>query len=152
MMSVLVIVGCGQAKIWKVEPSTGPTAAKFAYISNYFNLNKEYGKKFSDRWVILSAKYGFIDPDFIIEKDYNVTFKRKETNPISIEELRKQVDQKRLDGFDRVIVLGGRDYALIVREAFKNTNCRIIAPLEGFPIGLAMQKVRRAIDSETIFR
>ena len=51
----------------------------------------------ADRWVILSAKYGFIDPDFLIPGPYNVTFKRRATGPIDAETLRTQVRAAGLD-------------------------------------------------------
>lgn len=151
-MKSLVVVSCGRAKIWKANPSAGPTAAKDAYTSTYFNLNKEYAEKFADKWVVLSAKYGFTEPSFVIKEDYNVTFKNKKPNPISVATLIKQIKEKGLETFDQVVVLGGRDYISVVREAFKNTNCKIVTPLEGLSIGLAMERVRGTIDSETTFR
>jgi len=39
-------------------------------------VNREYAEHFGDRWVILSAKYGFLNPEDTIEGTYNVTFKR----------------------------------------------------------------------------
>jgi len=63
---LLVIVPCGQAKVWKKEPNHGPIKAKFAYKSSPFAVNRKFAEKFSDKWVILSAKYGFIDPDFVM--------------------------------------------------------------------------------------
>ena len=37
------------------------------------NVNRDYAEEFADRWVIVSAKYGFIDPEFVVSSDYNVT-------------------------------------------------------------------------------
>jgi hypothetical protein len=36
----------------------------------FFNLKKQDAERFADHWVILSAKYGFIDPDFSIPGSY----------------------------------------------------------------------------------
>ena len=74
-MSVLVVVPCGMRKIWDMNPSAGPTPAKNAYVGAPFKVNRAYAEKFADRWVILSAKYGFIDLDFVIPENYDVTFK-----------------------------------------------------------------------------
>ena len=62
-MSTLAIVQCGQKKIWDRNPGAGPTAAKDAYVSPYFRKNRAYAERFADQWMILSAKYGFLDPD-----------------------------------------------------------------------------------------
>lgn len=69
----------------------------------------------SGSWVILSAKYGFLYPDDIVSGSYNITFNDPKTNLISIDELRKQVLRKGLDRYDRIIVLGDRNYVSIVR-------------------------------------
>ena len=145
VLSVLVVVSCGMRKIWDANPSAGPTPARDAYVGAPFKVNREYAEKFADRWVILSAKYGFIDPDFIIPENYNVTFKRPETHPISVDDLRRQIIEKGLSKFSKVVVLGGRDYVDITRRAFEGFKVTIVAPILGLPIGKAMKKVRKAI-------
>jgi len=65
-----------------------------AYAGSPFQVNKAFAQLFSDRWVILSAKHGFIDPDFMIPGDYDATFKKPETKPISLDELEKQVQRR----------------------------------------------------------
>jgi len=95
--------------------------------------------------VILSAKYGFIDPDFVIPENYDVTFKDPDTNPISIDQLRKQVREKGLYKFDKVIVLGGRIYFEICKRAFEGFEANVCAPTLGLPLGKAIRKVREAI-------
>jgi len=133
-------------KIWNLNPNVGPTRARDAYVSAYFRVNREYAEKFADRWVILSAKYGFIDPDFIIPRNYNVTFKDPLTNPISVIELKEQIKQKALDTFDTVVVLGGHDYADVVNTAFSDLGVTIKRPVAGLPPDRAKSVVRRAID------
>ena len=150
-MLTVVIISCGEAKIWKINPSAGPTPAKDVYISSYFRLNRMYAEKFGDEWFILSAKYGFIEPDFIIPRNYNVTFKKKSTNPISIEELQAQVRKKRLDRFERIVVLGGSDYAQKIRAAFVRLQRNVITPVKGYSIGRIMKKVKKAILTEQMF-
>jgi hypothetical protein len=144
-LKVLIVVSCGRSKIWKINPNAGPTLAKHAYIGAPFKVNKEYAEKFADRWVILSAKYGFIDPDFVIPENYDVTFKRPKTNPISVGRLKEQVAEKELDRFDKVVVLGGRDYVDVVSKAFKRFGVKVVAPTLGLPLGKAMTKVKEAI-------
>jgi hypothetical protein len=90
----LVIVPCGQSKIWDRYPNAGPVAARNAYTGPLFRVNREYAEKFGDRWVVLSAKYGFISPDFVIPGPYEVTFKKKRTNPILVSILGEQVSDQ----------------------------------------------------------
>jgi hypothetical protein len=143
-MKVLVVVPCGKRKIWDKHPERGPTKAREAYIGAPFIVNREYAEKFGDEWVILSAKYGFIEPDFIILKNYDVTFDDRSTKPISIEQLKKQVDAKFI-GFHRVTALGSRRYAEIVLKAFEQTKSEINTPSAGLSVGYAMGKVKDAI-------
>lgn len=145
-MSTLVIVPCGKRKIWDRYPSAGSTMAEDVYVGAPFKVNREYAEKYGSRWVVLSAKYGFIDPDFIIPRNYDVTFKDPTTKPISIRELKEQIKQKNLDGFDTVIALGGRDYAEVVHRAFSDSKVWIKAPVAGLQLGYAMGAVRKAID------
>lgn len=146
-MSKLVVVSCGSKKIWHKNPSAGPTPAKNVYVSGYTNILKSYPQKFNNDWVILSAKYGFIDPDFIIPEPYNITFKDKSARTITVEQLRGQVKKKGLDKYEEIIVLGGKEYADKVRMAFSATNCSVRAPVEGLQIGKIMKKVNDAIMS-----
>src|SRR4028118_1350967 len=110
MTGVLVIVPCGQQKVWDKNPHAGSVAASYAYTGAPFKVNKEYRERFADSWVILSAKYGLIPPHFIISSAYNVTFKSKATCPISFSVLREQIYMQGLDRFELVVGLGGKDY------------------------------------------
>jgi len=138
---LLVIVPCAQAKVWKKEPNHGPTKAKFAYKSPPFAVNRKFAERFSDKWVILSAKYGFIEPDFVIPKDYNVTFKKPSTNPINLESLRNQVlSNNAIRGYGIVIALGGRDYTMMVQRVFMDIS-NVVVPTKGMTLFDAMHKV-----------
>lgn len=137
----LVIVPSGQTKIWKYNKSCGPAKARDAYIGETFMINKAFAEKFSDRWVVLSAKYGFINPDFIVPKDYNASFNRPSTHPIGIEALKQQSKDKRLRDYDIVIALGGRDYTEIVKKVFEDAP-KVIALTQGLPVNKAMSRVK----------
>jgi len=136
-MKILVIVPCGKSKIWDKQPAIRSVKAEAAYTGAPFKANRDFAKKFADRWVILSAKYGFIDPDFIIPENYNVTFNDPSTNPISLEKLKAQVEAKKLAQYDLVISLGGKEYTRRVKVCFAG-KVRVISPVEGLPVGKAM--------------
>ena len=82
--------------------------------------------------MILSAKYGFMAPDFPIPENYNVTFTKPATHPISTPRLTEQVEELGLGRYDEVTVLGGVEYVRRIREAYRGTGARIEAPFAGY--------------------
>lgn len=144
MDGVLVIVPCGQKKIWDRNPGARPTAAKDAYIGPPFGINRAFAERFGEAWVILSAKYGFIESEFEIAGPYNITFKRKRTEPIAVDRLLEQIQEKNLARFATVIGLGGKEYREVIEHAFAGTASSLCFPFSGLPIGKAMQATKRA--------
>jgi hypothetical protein len=145
MNGVLVIVPCGQMKIWDRIPGAGPTAAKDVYIGPPFGINKAYADRFGEAWVVLSAKYGFVEPGFEITGPYNITFKKKQSGPIATAQLREQVEDQHLDRFTTVIGLGGKAYREAIELAFAGRPPELQFPFSGLPIGKAMQATKKAI-------
>ena len=116
------------------------------YVNPYFKDNRRYAETFSDVWLILSAKYGFLKPSFVIPGAYEVTFKRPSTRPISTAVLAIQVYERQLTKYDLVEVLGDSDCAERVRAAFAGGSVRIACPIEGLRLGgLAPREARAAI-------
>ena len=87
---ILVVVPCGLSKVWDNDPSRGSVRAEAAYTGPPFKVNSGFARKVGDKWVILSAKYGFINPNFLIPESYNVTFKDPQTRPINVKHLKTQ--------------------------------------------------------------
>jgi len=139
--SLLVIVPCGKSKIWKKHPLSKNVKAAKVYRGSPFKVNNAFAQKFADKWVILSAKYGFIEPDFIIPEDYNVSFNDSNTNPIKITELKKQVQRMGLDRYELVIALGGKNYAKRVVEVIPKTS-KVSMPAAGRVLGNGMKFVK----------
>lgn len=144
-MKRLCVVPCGSLKIWSRYPNAGPTRARDVYIGSFAKTCIEYAEKFyPNSYVILSAKYGFLFPDELISEDYNVTFNDPRTNPISVDELRKQAEEKGLMKYDEIVVVAGSNYANIVRKVFRRK--KIITPLKGFGgMGPMISAMKRAI-------
>lgn len=128
-MKTLCIAQCGHRKIWKKYPNTGPISAKDAYIGVFSRKTQEYAKHFyPNDWCIISAKYGFLWPDELIN-DYNVTFKDPKTDPISIQELKTSAIKKELFTYDVFVVVAGKEYVNRVEKIFFGK--KIILPLQG---------------------
>lgn len=149
---LLVIVPCGQAKIWDRNKKAGPTQAKNAYTGSPFKVNRAYAERFANKWIVLSAKYGFIEPDFRIPGPYNVTFKRQSSGPIAAGDLREQIRKQKLDRFCEVIVLGGKEYRQAVADAFKDTPIKLSFPFAGLQIGKMMQATKRALATNNPYK
>ncbi|MCL0100686.1 hypothetical protein M1N80_02600 [Peptococcaceae bacterium] len=145
-MKVLCVIPCGNKKIWDKKPDAGPQKAREVYIGPFASKCKEYAEKFyPSSWVIISAKYGFLFPDDILSGSYNVTFNDKSTNSITIEELKYQTEEKGLYDYDKIIVLGGKNYVRIVKNVFQNKE--IYSPLSDCKgIGYMMGKLKDAIE------
>nr|WP_235935041.1 DUF6884 domain-containing protein [Candidatus Laterigemmans baculatus] len=108
-------------------------------------MNREYAESFADpgdQWVILSAKYGFLPPDFLIPGPYEVTFAQRSSGPVGMETLRQQVQQQHLDQFRTIIGLGGKEYRAAIEAAFSDTAADLQFPFAGLPIGKAMQATK----------
>jgi hypothetical protein len=133
--------------VWDREPTHGPSAARDAYTSGFFSGNRRYAEAFGDEWVILSAKYGLIPPDFTIPEPYNVTFKRPGTDPIEMKVLRQQLIEQHLDAFDVVIGLGGADYRRVIEQAFVGTRVRLAFPFLGMNLFQMMAAAKQAVTS-----
>lgn len=141
----LVIVGCGAKKIWDTNPLAGPTKAKDVYIGPYFKVNRQYAEHLGCDWLVLSAKYGFVWPDFVIPGNYNTTFKNLSTCPVSTDELRRQLFQLQLGRYDSITILGGQDYIGRVEDAFAGMDARFETPLAGYPMGQQMHRINQML-------
>lgn len=144
---VLVLVPCGKSKIWKHEPQRGPVPAAEAYTGELFRRNRRYAEQFGDAWVVLSAKYGFIAPDFLIPGPYEVTFKDRSTRPINVATLRSQIQALELNQFAVAVGLGGKEYRAAIEQAFAGTPTRLVFPFAGLPLGLLLRATQHATDS-----
>ena len=125
--NTLYIVSCTKRKVWHDgAPVPRFVAAQDAYCGQSFDTWRNSPQaRASPRWLILSAKYGFLDPDHPI-CDYDVTFSDPRTGPIDDATLAGQAahqtrwaDAVPLRDFDRVVVIGSREYLTRTRRAFE---------------------------------
>ena len=100
LSNTLFIVSCTQKKIWERDP-TAPdfVPARYAYKGTGFLKFLKWAEeneieKKGFYWVILSGKYGFIEPWHPISR-YDVYLSNPTHYPISDETFRNQVKQRR---------------------------------------------------------
>lgn len=147
-VSRLVVVPCGKSKIWDRQPEHGPAPAIDAYTGAMCRLNRQYAAQFGDAWIMLSPRYGFIAPDFVIPGPYDISFRLPRTHPIAVAELQRQVRTLGLAAFSDVTALGGSGYRGAITAAFAGTSARLHAPFAGLPIGKMMQATKAAVEAD----
>jgi hypothetical protein len=108
-------------------------------------MNRTYAERFGQRWVILSASYGFIAPTFIIPGPYDTTFLRAASSPITVPALQQQVADLGLADHDVIIGLGGMAYRTVITEAFDPWSVTLAFPFAGLPIGKLLQATKAAL-------
>jgi hypothetical protein len=146
MCKLLVVVPCGKAKVWDRDPDRGPVSAECAYTGSPYKANRQYAKRFGDKWVILSAKYGFICPSFVIPESYDVRFGRRSADEVSLATLRQQASD--LLGrwrFHNMIALGGREYRDAVERAVESLPVCLYFPFRSMGLFKAMAATKRAV-------
>lgn len=122
----LYVVCCSKEKIWDTEPGAARfVPARSAYVGAFIKNWLRSTRADTCRWLILSARYGFIDPDQPV-CNYDVTFSDQATGPITDSALvaqaahqRRWPDDRPLSQFKVVRVFGSRDYLARVRTAFE---------------------------------
>ena len=127
----IALVGCTKSKNkFRCE------AQKMYLKSSLFKKEVRYIKHNKyDKWFILSAKYGLLKPDDIIEP-YELTlnnFNKKELIKWSKNvwsDLKKQVGQK-----DEIDFLCGSNYRKYLIDFFNNNSIKYNILLEGLSIG-----------------
>ena len=123
------IIPCSKEKIWDIEPKRGSVPANQAYRSAFHRYAAAYAQKHCDRTLILSAKYGLMEPDFLIEGTYDITFSRKEDPYISLDMIRKQAEE--YINATVITVLCPQSYAIRIEQAFSSLPPKTHFPLRG---------------------
>ena len=118
-----------------------PTAssAEELYDSALFSKSREFVKRQCDRWFILSAKYGLVDPDQIIEP-YEETLNTKSA-PQRLQWANRvwQMLQTHVARDDDIIILAGKKYREHLVPRLEDSGCVIHVPMEGLGIGKQLQ-------------
>ena len=127
--TVLGIVPCSKEKIWDIHPQKQSVPASKAYRSAFHAYARKYARHHCHQYVILSAKYGIMEPDFLIHESYDVTFSRPQDPYVSTALLAKQA--RRYHSMERVLVLCPQLYAQRIEAAFEGLRATLIFPLRG---------------------
>jgi len=112
-----------------------PCRAKDLYVSPWFHFARRYAESTGCPWFILSAKYGLLDPDQMIEP-YEQTL-----NKMAIDERRAWAERVRdrlrehLGEVRQVAFLAGTRYREFLTDQLKDRGIQVEIPMEGLSIG-----------------
>jgi cytoplasmic iron level regulating protein YaaA (DUF328/UPF0246 family) len=129
MNEKVVLISCVCKKLDGAHP------AYLLYISDWFRKAWKYAQCFGDQQFILSAEYGLINPNEIVE-NYEKTL-----NAMNVKERRAWADQvflslkKILKGDESVVFLAGQKYREFLIKRVESLGCKVEVPLEGLRIG-----------------
>ncbi len=137
MSRTIAIIPCTNQK------STIPGSAREVWQGSHFQLTLYHAEHWYDEVLVMSYKYGLIDPDFIIEPyDINIQYA---SAPEKLEwwwALKDQIKEISGDPPDLIAVYTGNyDRQRFVREFIRNGFRNIIIPWENARIGERMQLV-----------
>ena len=125
----LCLVSCVSKKLRERAP------ARELYVSPLFRKARAVVEAEGWRWFILSAKYGLVDPDAVIEP-YDKTLKDMPKNE-RVEwsrEVMSALDPS-LDGVDSVAVFAGEPYREFLAPKLHKRGIAVCVPMEGLKIG-----------------
>ena len=133
MISSLCLVACAKTK------QAEENRAENLYISPLFRKHRQFARQYCDKWYILSAEYGLLEPHQII-RPYNKTLKtmserdRKQWARAVFQDLRQ-----RLHKGDTVTVLAGASYRKNLMPLLVSEGYETRAPLAGRSLGVQMK-------------
>jgi len=133
MMARVCLVACVQGKVGH------PARAEDLYTSPLFRKARDFARRHFDRWFILSAEYGLLDPARVVEP-YEKTLnrmpraERRRWSETVFAELARQCDPG-----DEITVIAGQRYREGLVPLLLRRGHRVHVPMEGMPIGRQLQ-------------
>ena len=132
-MKRVFLVSCVSKK------KTASARAAEMYVSSLFLKERNRIEKTGCPWFILSAKYGLLDPDKIIEP-YNVslnTMSAKERRAWA-EKVRQQMESQ-LPNADKIVIFAGATYRRYLLPYLERRFPNVEIPMQRLKIGQQLQ-------------
>ena len=130
-VGAIYLVSCVKTKL------PHPAPAKKLYTSDWFHKARTYVEASGQPWFILSAKYGMLDPDTIVDP-YELTLKRMKA--AERREWAERVEARigTLPATRRFVVLAGDAYRSLLMPALARL-APVEVPMEGLSFGRQLQ-------------
>jgi cytoplasmic iron level regulating protein YaaA (DUF328/UPF0246 family) len=120
-----------------------PAPARELYVSPLFRKARAYVLQQKRPWFILSAKYGLVHPDQVIDP-YDLTLKSMGTADRWAEGVMSQI-RPRLTGITSVVFLAGQKYREFLEPQFTQLGITVQVPMKGLSIGRQLSWLDRQI-------
>ncbi len=145
-MTKICLVACAKSK------TTTASRAEDLYVSRLFSYSRDYARSTADRWYILSAKYGLLAPDAVIEP-YEETLNKASLAAQQSWATRVAASLRDIaSAGDEVTLLAGTAYRRFLVPEIKRLGCSVLLPLEGMPIGVQVAWLKRALATPSPLR
>jgi len=125
--------------------STTPELAEHLYISPWFRMAREWARRNSDRWFILSAEYGLVEPTRLIAP-YERTLSKMRVGDRSYwaDRVVEQIDDLKLTG-NWAYVLAGEAYRRFLMWPLEDRFGRVSVPMEGLQMGEQLSWLKQTL-------
>ena len=121
--------------------------AQELYASRLFSYARSYAESIADRWYILSAKYGLVEPSTILAP-YEATLKTLGVSGQRVWSERVLASLRQIvRPCDTIIFLAGIEYRRFLIPELERLGCKVLVPLEGMPLGVQVSWLKRAATS-----
>ena len=124
-----------EARVYLVSCVSTDAKAQDLYVSPLFRKARAYVEKTSQRWYILSAKYGLVHPETVIAP-YEQTLNNmgsSERRAWSLGVLGQL--EPHLVGVRSIVFLAGERYRQYLEPALRQKDIEVSAPMKRLPIG-----------------
>lgn len=116
-MKICLVLSTSRKKIWLNDNQPFKIEAKNAYIGNNFRKARKIAETFSLDYFIISAKYGLMDKNTLIE-NYEMKIKSRRA-ALEIKNDFKGKLKELEQNYDKIILVGGTKYYRMVFEDIK---------------------------------
>jgi hypothetical protein len=139
MKKGITFVSCVKTK------STTRELAENLYISPWFRMASEWARRNSDRWFILSAEYGLLDPRTLVDP-YERSLNKMHVGDRFYwsERVVEQIDDLKLTGA-RAWVLAGKNYRRFLMDPLEARFDRVSIPMEGLQMGQQLSWLKNTL-------
>ena len=133
------LVGCVKSKLDRSAP------ARDLYTSPLFQGRRRFVEHSCDRWFVLSAKYGLVDPDKVLQP-YDQTLKqvgsaeRRRWSAAVVSALELELGAFRMLAFE---IHAGNDYRKFgLEEGIRRRGGQVVVPAHGLSLGKQLEFYR----------
>jgi hypothetical protein len=132
-------VSCVKTKLDRSAP------AKDLYVSPWFTMARRYAETHAERWYILSAAHGLVEPEKVIDP-YDISLNwmkvndRREWSKL----VQKQMDLKWVRG-GTAILLAGLNYRRHLEKGLLDRFAEVEVPMSGLRLGQQLSWLSKSL-------